>query len=68
MPNKKLCGLHGAHVKISQFNNNGNCQCLGCPGLHCHECSTFDDYAAQSAEYGERTKCFLCQTFRTKNR
>lgn len=68
MPAKKLCGLCGAHVKKSKFNDDGNCLCLNCPGLHCQQCPTFEEYAEQSARFGERTKCFLCRTFGTKNR
>lgn len=41
MKNKVLnnfCGFHAAHVVMSEYNNNGECVCLGCPGMACQSC------------------------------
>ena len=40
---KKFCGLHAAHVVISEHNNNGECKCLGCAGCGCHNCQQYKD-------------------------
>ncbi len=35
---KKFCNFHAAHVVISEYNNNGECACLKCPGMACQSC------------------------------
>ena len=44
--NKKMCGLHGMHVELSEHNRNGNCQCLSCFGMHCNDCTVFKSIVA----------------------
>lgn len=38
---KKICGLFGASVIISQYNNYGSCACLGCIGNKCTICDRY---------------------------
>lgn len=33
-----MCGLHACNVVVSSYNKNGDCKCLGCAGLRCHDC------------------------------
>ena len=38
---RKFCGLQGAHVVMSEHNNNGQCKCLDCVGAGCQSCQQY---------------------------
>ena len=45
---KKFCGFQGAHVVASEYNNNGACECLGCPGCACQSCRKYKELLRES--------------------
>jgi hypothetical protein len=38
-----LCGLHACNVVVSPYNENGECECLGCAGVRCQDCERYKD-------------------------
>ena len=55
MDSVKKCGFHQMDVKVSKYNGNGTCKCLGCKGGHCHTCEEYEKRLDGSWE--ERQKC-----------
>ena len=49
-PRKKMCGLNGAAVVISNENKNGTCACIGCVGTHCQNC---EEYKTKVRDLGD---------------
>lgn len=37
---KTFCGLHGANIEKSVYNNDGQCKCLGYSGNWCQHCES----------------------------
>ena len=58
-----MCGLWHAHVEISQYNNNGECNCLECFGGHCHNCKTYNELIEEMICAIEQTRCQKCQGY-----
>ena len=57
---KIICGVHGCHVTAS--DTNIDCDCLGCFGMHCHDCVTFYNRCLTSANMAlANKKCDECQ-------
>ena len=44
----KICGLHASTVVVSEYNNNGECKCLNCPGVYCQSCQQYQDLLDES--------------------
>lgn len=61
--NKKFCGLYGAHVIVSNYNNNGECICLSCLGHHCSNCQHYSDLVDESVRLDQLRleRCINCQ-------
>ena len=59
---KKFCGFQGAHVIISEYNNNGKCDCLGCPGLACQTCKKYKELREESERENQLRleRCINC--------
>ena len=59
---QKLCGFQGAHVVVSEYNNNGECACLGCPGCNCPDCEHYKDLLHESAQLEQMRleRCINC--------
>lgn len=59
---KKFCGLHAAHVVISEHNNNGECKCLGCAGCGCQSCQQYKDLLDESDRKNQLKleRCISC--------
>ena len=59
---KKFCGLHSAHVVISEHNNNGECKCLGCAGCGCQHCQQYKDLLdeAERLDQLRLERCISC--------
>ena len=43
-----FCGFQGANVVASEYNNNGECECLGCPGCACQSCKKYKELLQES--------------------
>lgn len=56
---KKLCGLHGAHVEMSVFNDFGGCRCLMCNGAMCHSCGVLEQMQYDILQHGI-SRCQQC--------
>ncbi len=59
----KFCGLHGAHVKMSEHNGFGACACLYCTGNSCQTCTVYQflrDEMWTSIDDGAHTRCVGC--------
>ena len=59
---KKFCGLHGAHVVVSEYNKNGKCKCLSCPGFVCVRCKKYQDLVVESVRLDQvkLERCINC--------
>lgn len=62
MVNKTLCGYHAANVVISEYNENGECKCLGCAGCRCQTCEQRTKLIQESWEKNEvrLERCMAC--------
>ncbi|MDE6571547.1 MAG: hypothetical protein K2L95_05035 [Alphaproteobacteria bacterium] len=68
-PNEtRLCGLWHAHVVNSTHNDNGKCDCIGCPGGHCHTCSQYRALVDRVQDIFAKTVCQLCQEHQPKTK
>ena len=59
---KRFCGLHGAHVVVSEYNKNGECECLSCPGFTCSRCKKHQDLVDESVRLDQvkLERCINC--------
>ena len=57
-----LCGFQAANVVVSDYNWNGTCKCLGCPGCACHNCEQYKALQKESFEKEEfrLERCVAC--------
>ncbi|MBR5354884.1 MAG: hypothetical protein IK122_02050 [Alphaproteobacteria bacterium] len=59
---KKFCGLQGAHVVVSEYNDNGECICLFCLGHMCSRCKHYRNLVAESVRLDQvkLERCINC--------
>lgn len=59
---KKFCGLHSAHVVVSEYNKNGECKCLSCIGYSCSKCQHYRDLVDESVRLDQvkLERCINC--------
>ncbi len=61
---KNMCGFFGVYVYNSQYNNYGECNCLGCAALKCNEC---EKIIGQLDKLDlEKLKCEKCMNCKTR--
>ncbi|MDE6250691.1 MAG: hypothetical protein K2M34_03600 [Alphaproteobacteria bacterium] len=65
---KRMCWLHGAHVVVSEYNNNGTCNCMDCHGTHCQNCPTYQAKVAEIVDICSPTICQQCLTHQGHSR
>lgn len=53
-----MCGLHGANVVVSEYNKNGECECLKC-GPWVTRCENCEQYKALQKEATEKNQLDL---------
>ena len=66
-----LCGLYACNVVISEYNENGKCRCLKCPGCGCQYCDQYKKLLEESF-YSENLvamqRCLNCQKQQEKQK
>lgn len=60
---KPMCGLWHANVVVSPYNDNGECPCLECFGMHCRDCNVYQAKVAEIADIVRPTNCQKCQRY-----
>ncbi len=59
---KPMCGLHGAHVVLSEHNENGKCRCINCNPRACQVCSRYKELIDESNRNNQLKleRCLAC--------